>query len=70
MICGPSIFCAYFFQQRMQLPGSGQARVVILLGVAAMPAHGYEAPAAVSVGRSLSQLVRNFSVGGQLTHLT
>ena len=45
-----SSFCAYFFQQCMQLPCSGQAGVVVLLRVAAMPAHWYEAPAAVPVG--------------------
>ena len=34
----------------MQLPSSGQAGVVILHGVAALPAHWDEAPVAVAVG--------------------
>ena len=41
---------ANLFQQSMQLPSSGQARVVILLCVAALPAHWDEAPVAVAVG--------------------
>ena len=37
-------------QQSMQLPSSGQAGVVILLRVAALPAHWNETPVAVAVG--------------------
>ncbi len=42
----------------MQLPCSGQAGVVVLLAAAAMPAHGYEAPAAVPVGEGCPVLAQ------------
>ncbi len=58
MMQGPPSFYAYLFQQCMQLPCSGEAGVVILLGVATMPAHQYEAPAAVPVGESCPVLAQ------------
>ena len=43
---------ADLFKQSMQLSSSGQASVVILLGVAALPAHRDQAPVTVAVGES------------------
>ena len=51
----------------MQLLWSGQARVVILLRVAAVPAHRYETPVAVPVGEGAPVLAQH--VWPQSVHL-
>ena len=50
---------ANLFQQSMQLPSSGEARVVILLCVAPLPAHRDEAPVAVAVGEGHAVLAKH-----------
>ena len=50
---------ADLFQQSMQLSSSGQTRVIIFLGVAAMPAHRDEPPVTVAIGKGHSVLAKH-----------